>query len=163
MNYLIIALVFAMVVSPIFWIMPSPRQKKLMQFRQRAMALGFQVKVCELPQTERERVRREEPKQGVMYLLSWQQKRKTEMYQHLLIRTEIDTATAERIWTPMEEKLRQALLELPVQVKAIECATPGVAIYWTEQGGIELLETIYQRLFSLRDELQALPMLSPDT
>lgn len=161
MNYLIIAIVVIFVVGPIFWIMPSPGQKKLMQYRQRAMSLGFQIKVCDMPQTERQRVRREDPRHGVMYRLPWQQKRKAEVFQHLLLRAEIDTTVSGHGRTPLEEKLHHALLELPEQVKAIECAAQGVAIYWNEHGGIDLLETIYQRLFTLRDELQALPELAP--
>ncbi|ARN75673.1 hypothetical protein [Oceanicoccus sagamiensis] len=156
MSYLVIALVVVMVISPIFWIMPSPKQKRQMQLRQRAMSVGFLVKLADMPQTHRAQVRKEKPEQGVVYRLPWEVKRKhPEGVDCLLMRNPSEeagpalTGFAEQL----QQQMRACLDDLPDSVQALEYAQPGFAIYWREQGNAELIDSLYQRLSQLRKQV----------
>src|SRR5690554_4998599 len=70
LGYVVMGLVAAMVIAPVLWIMPSPRQRRQEHMRARARALGIDVRVGELPQTRRARVRRESPRHGAAYRLT---------------------------------------------------------------------------------------------
>lgn len=156
MNYLIIALVIALMLSPIFWIMPSPRQRRQTQLRQTAMKLGFQVKLCDLPQTHRDAVRQVDPLQGVVYRLPWVNAgTMRSSFQHLLIRAETEplASAADPAVTAL---LKSSIEQLPEYITALEFASSGLAIYWREQGGIERLESLYEQLKALRDQFQRL-------
>jgi len=155
-SYLIIAVVVLMVLSPIFWIMPSPKQKRQMQLRQMAMSLGFIVKIADLPQQHRARVRREKVEQGVTYRLPWEVKRRhPESVDFLLLRDPGEHPPT--LDNPALQTLMQHCLDqLPESVVALEYAKPGLALYWRERGDAEVVAGLYQRLVQLRTEVLAL-------
>lgn len=162
MNYLIIVIVVLVGLSPIFWMMPSPKQKRLMQLRQTAMALGFQIKVVDLPQTHRQIVRQEPLVQGVVYRLPWIKKKSTSpVFEHLLIRAEVESSSSD-MPTIGHSLLAAALEVLPKTVMAIEYATTGVAAYWREQGGDAEVELMHQQLSELRRTLQTRNLIDID-
>lgn len=153
MSYVIVAIVIALVLSPIFWVMPSPRQKRQMLLRQRAMALGLQVKVCDLPQNHRAKVRKERPEQGVVYRLPWRSPDANgESFNYLSLRNEqlADTPPA-----AVKELMLTALEAMAEPVVALEFNGSGLAVYWRENGSVELVEQIVEHLKSLRQDLSA--------
>jgi len=160
LNYVIIFLVVALLVSPIFWIMPNPRQKRLVQLRQKAMAAGFQVKVCDLPQTHRAKVRQEPVRKGVMYRLPWKvQIKAAQNFHYLVVREQLvsDMATDSQQYTAIEQQINQALLSMPAQILALECTAAGVGLYWREQGEIDPVVVLFDAARQLQATLH--PML----
>ena len=158
MNYLIILLVIALVVAPVFWIMPSPRQKRQARLRQLALQQGLQLKVCDLPQTHRAAIRREAPRHGMLYRLPWPGRERTELAylrqgEMLCLRTaegvEWRGDPPARVLQAIEARLR----ELPQPVKALAVSLQGIGCYWTEQGDEALVESIAGVLHELRREL----------
>ena len=160
MSYLIIAVVVLMVLSPVFWIMPSPRQKRQMQLRQQAMSLGFMVKIADLPQQHRAKVRKEKVEQGVTYRLPWEVKRKhPEGIEYLLMRDPGETPSGfdgSGFGQQMQVLMQDALQQLPDSVVALEYAGPGLALYWREHGDAELVNGLYQQLGELRKAVLSL-------
>jgi ABC-type glycerol-3-phosphate transport system permease component len=151
LNYFIIFLVIALMIAPIFWIMPSPRQKRQTQMRQQAMAMGFQIKIAPLPQTHRDTVRQVDTLPGVVYRLPWANGRPVrEPFLHVLVRNDSRQSAAT---SAINSVLVSALAALPEDVEAIEYASSGVAIYWREQGGIERLAALHQQLVDIRAQL----------
>ncbi len=156
MSYLIIAVVVLMVLSPIFWIMPSPKQKRQMQLRQKAMSIGFIVKIADLPQQHRAIVRKEKAEQGVTYRLPWEIKRKhPEGLKYLLMRNP-DGATTSTSSPDLQALMQKCLDQLPDTVVALEYSSPGLALYWRERGDSEVVEELYQRMIQLRTAVLAL-------
>lgn len=156
MNYLIIVLVIGLMLSPVFWLMPSPSQKRQMLLRQYAMSLGFQIKVCDLPQTHRQSVRKEAPEQGVVYRLPWLEKfTGRNGFQQLLIRGDDNPALSETS-PELFQLMRDRLEQLPDCVYALEISASGVGIYWKERATVEQVKTLYDWLVTLRNEYQSL-------
>src|SRR5690606_26891538 len=58
-----------LVLGPVFWLRPSPMQARQARMRAAARGLGLEVRLTELPQTRRARVRQEEMRQGAAYRL----------------------------------------------------------------------------------------------
>ena len=152
MTYLIIFVVLAFVLAPVFWIMPSPGQKRQIQLRERAMALGLQIKICDLPQTRRAQVRKEPAQQGVVYRLHWRHPLSGPALFHLLCQR----GATEPLDTVAGGILQRALDNLPETVVAIEYTNSGVAVYWREGGGVERVEQLYNALQGLQGELSDL-------
>jgi hypothetical protein len=150
MAYLIIILVMLLVLSPVFWMMPSPKQKRQMQLRQRAMALGFQVKICDLPQTHVAMIRKEPPEQGVVYRLLWRDKKQnTDNFHYIILRDQGEEGQTD-LPTAIASLLLELLVSMPDQVVGLEYASSGVALYWRERGGVEQVDHLYQQIMSLQ-------------
>lgn len=149
-----IAIVVMLMLSPVFWIMPSPAQKRQMQLRQKAMSLGFIVKITDLPQQYRAKVRKEKVEQGVVYRLPWGVKRKHPGgIEYLLIRDSDETllwVDSSSFGRQMYSLMQNTLQQLPNSVVALEYAAPGLAVYWREHGHAELVNDLYQQLTKLR-------------
>lgn len=151
MSYLIIAAVVLAVIAPIFWFMPSPEIKRQMIMRDRAMQLGLQVKICDLPQTRRARVREEYVEKGIVYRLPWKKPlQPREQFCELLLK---DGDGENPVSPAFSELLTASLAAMPAAVMALEYASPGVAVYWRERGGISEVEDIGRRLEQLQKEI----------
>ncbi|MCR8921756.1 hypothetical protein NO559_03170 [Dasania sp. GY-MA-18] len=166
MNYLIIVIIMAVVIGPIMWMMPSARQRQQMAVRQYALAQGFTIKVTDLPQSHRQRVRKEPVKQGVVYRLPLQQDRPLVMSQvYCLSRGIIDDVqepqSTDYEWQgqPLNEAetwFTEALQQCPRTAVAIEYSAAGVGCYWQERGGEAAVEQIKVALQQLRKQLKQL-------
>ena len=157
MQYLIILIVFAIIVGPLMWMMPSPKQRREEAVRLRAHSLGLQVKVCDLPQSHRQVVRKERPIQGVVYRLPILMNRPVTRKVSFRVQKAQDALE----WIGPESQELQACLEsglkrAPNDVVSIEYSAVGVACYWREKGGIAAVDEIYQLLTILRTELNEL-------
>ncbi len=153
--YLITALALLLVLSPVAWMMPSPQQRRQAKLRERARKLGIDVRIGELPQTHRQRVRKEPPEQGVVYRLplrdGWSQPRA-----YLYCRASAaDTWEAQAGSSPLapavETVLQQVAARAPADVLAIELAATGPAFYWRERGD----ERVVEKVLGLLTELAA--------
>jgi len=114
------------------------------------MELGFQVKVCDLPQTHRARVRKEPPEQGVVYRHLWRQPgASSNNFHYLQLREELSEE-------PLKEAgaiaglLSDSLTAMAEQVVAVEYSGSGIGLYWRENGSLELVEQMAQQLESLK-------------
>ncbi len=146
-----IAAVVLMVIAPLFWFMPSPEIKRQMVMRDRAMQLGLQVKICDLPQTRRARVRKEYIEKGVVYRLHW---KKPLQPRDQFCEIRLKAGDSDNPVSPaVSELLTASLSAMPEAVLALEYATLGVAVYWHERGGINKVDEIGRRLVQLQEEI----------
>lgn len=136
--YLITALALLLVLSPVAWMMPSPQQHRQAKLREYARKLGIDVRIGELPQTRRERVRAQPVEQGAIYRIpvrdGWRQPRS-----YMLCRL-----SAAEPWEALEDSpplapaleavLQQVAATVPADVVGIELAVTGPAFYWRERG-----------------------------
>lgn len=154
MTYIIIILVVALVLAPVFWIMPSPRQKRLMAFRQAALELGLSVQVTDLPQTHRAKVRQEAPQHGVLYRLPWKHPQlKSQRFTSLVLREAPVESGQNNQPGRVAKLLTEHLADYPEQFCAIEFSNIGLAVYWKELGPVEYVETLHRSLTDLCAEL----------
>ena len=152
MTYFIIFIVFALVLSPVMWMMPSPSQKRQMKLRSQAMSLGLSVKVCDLPQLERAKVRNEPVQQGIAYLLRWRASgAKSDVFHHLVLRAEQPGIAQGK--DRLSATLQNVLVTMPGDVMALEYTSGGVSAYWREKGTVEDVDQIHQSLLSLTGQL----------
>ncbi|WP_019530189.1 hypothetical protein [Dasania marina] len=180
MNYFIIAIIVAIVLGPIMWMMPSTRQRQQVALRQYALAQGLQIKVCDLPQSHRQRVRKAPAKQGVIYRLPLANKRPITMTQvYCLSRAEFvsdqfSPQPEPAVTSPqadvyewqgdslaaVEAEFTAALQHCPASAVAIEYSAAGVACYWQERGGNAAVDQIKSALAALREQLKQGELIS---
>ena len=151
MSYLIIAAVVLMVVAPIFWFMPSPEVRRQVKLRDKAMALGLQVQVCDLPQTYKAKVRQEYIEKGVVYRLPWlQAKRSVGSFHYQWVANDTQEQALPEWLSPL---LAATHAMMPADIIAVEYATPGVAIYWREKGEVDKVAQVHSCLQSLQQQI----------
>ena len=135
MIWLILLVSFALVLAPVMWILPSPAQKSQAKMRECARKLSLQVRVGPLPQTHKQKVRKESSDQGVCYTA-------------LLRRKITDTVPAWQWWPEVETELPAAAGVSPQQlaamktaieqsgltVKMVEYNHTGLSCWWRETG-----------------------------
>jgi hypothetical protein len=154
--YLIIFLALAMVVAPLMAFKPSKLVKRQMAFREKALALGLQVKVADLPQSHRAKVRQQAVEQGVVYRLPFRQQKSL-----AVIDPQICVFTGEGFeWSGSQPEFIQQLFEqcwkqLPPDSVALELNATGVAVYWGEQGTVERVQQLNDVLSSLSSSILA--------
>ncbi|MGK0440797.1 MAG: hypothetical protein ACJA0N_000592 [Pseudohongiellaceae bacterium] len=155
MSYLIIIVIVAVVLGPVMWLMPTARQKQQVALRQYAMELGLQIKICDMPQSYRERVRKESIEQGVVYRLPLIRNRplsKSKVY-CLHKADEIFEWQSDAL-AGKQQVFERALSLCPSSATAIEFSAAGVACYWQEKGGMPAVDDIKKSLEQLRSELK---------
>lgn len=138
LNYLIILILIAVVVGPIFGLMPSSKQKRQVKLRDKAMELGFHVKICQLPQLHRAQVRKEDSVEGVAYRLPRNTKNRNERAvgsdQQLLCLRDGSEQDQPKSPNPLYTCLAETLEELPSDVVAVELTPLWYGVYWQERG-----------------------------
>lgn len=153
MIYAILLLVFALVVAPIFWIMPKPSEKRQTAFRTRAMSLGLQIRVTPMPQTHRAEVRKEDVVQGALYKLEWRVKAMPMVKSCLGLRVEEGIEWRAEGDETIQSLLADALTNTELPIRALECNQAGVGAYWREGGDIANVDGVNQLLTELRAEI----------
>lgn len=157
MAYVIAIVAVLMVLGSVLWLKPSKTQQRQTELRLLARQLGLDVRLCNLPQCRRARVREERPEQGVVYRLPVFERREPPLPEYLLCR---DSATAP--WSvetaaPLSPALQtlvdKACTELPADTAALELGPQGPAVYWRERGDEHTLRRLYRTLADLRAEL----------
>ncbi|OPX56954.1 hypothetical protein SAMN02745127_00854 [Oceanospirillum multiglobuliferum] len=146
-NWLIILVIVAAVISPIFWLMPSPRQRYQMELRKQAMHAGLKVRIEKLKLNGQEY-------SAVAY--RWMREDKKNVYRFKVARTarlekeEIGIYGDPFIegWHWLEEpmpiadaatlaKLEEMLKALPADTMILEGGTATLTLWWHENGSPE--------------------------
>lgn len=157
MAYLIAIVAVLMVLGSILWLKPSKAQQRQTELRLLARQLGVDVRLCNLPQCRRARVREERPEQGVVYRLPVFERREPPLQEYLLCRDSAAAPWSVETPAPLTPKLQalvdQACTELPTDTVAIELGPQGPAVYWRERGDLDTLRRLYKTLVDLRAEM----------
>ncbi len=153
---LIIALSVAMVVGPVLWIRPSPRQKQQARIRARAAALGLQVRLYPKSSVtgdskDREMVMHYQlPRPQVLdesELGEWVLRRRNFAHEmHFAESWDWQGKPAPARW---HDALRGLLTQLPEDVFSIVGSPQGVAVVWNERGTDERVDQIAEALKTL--------------
>lgn len=153
MTYVIAVVALLLVVSPVMWMMPSPVQRRQARLRSRAAQLGLQVRLGELPQTRRQRVRREPARQGVSYGLPIYGKPELFDGEYRLCREQAGAAweaEPERTLAPvLVAALDSAAAAVPADVVAIDLTPQGPVLWWSERGDEQVVASIAAQLQAL--------------
>jgi len=159
MGFLIAALVLMLVAGPVLWLKPSKGEARRTQLRLLARGLGLQVRLCNLPQVRRARVRREDARQGIVYLLPVPEPGKLKPIEYCLTRENGSSP-----WEADESDALPADLQLvvdriasavPADVVAIGLNPQGPALYWRERGDEATVRSLAQWLQALRNAMLA--------
>lgn len=149
--YLIIFLALAMVLAPLMAFRPTKLVKRQTAFREKAIGLGLQVKIADLPQSHRAKVRQQDPEQGVIYRLPFVTDKPLENPElQCCIQVEQSFEWVGK-QPPLDRDLfEQALADLGDDSVALELSSTGVGLYWREQGEPERVQQVYESLLKLR-------------
>ncbi len=156
--YLYIAIAILLVISPLVSLLPSPRQKQKMVFRQRAIALGMQVQLASIP-TARHNHAKENPLNGIAYRLPRNPQQLKELRNHTTnVAAKVSSTNNEWLWfneksrpgEPMASQLLQCFQEMPSDVAAIELSRTASSIYWREKGTVEDVDQILKLLKNIQ-------------
>lgn len=143
-----------MVLAPLMAFKPSKTVKRQMQFREKALALGLQIKVADLPQSHRARVRQQDLEQGVVYRLPFRQKQSLAGIQHqICIATEKGFEWPSGQQKHVKELFEQCWPGLPADAVALELSATGLGLYWSEQGSPGEVQRAYDLLNALYSKL----------
>jgi len=138
--------------------MPSPRQKRQAALRDYALSLGFQMKICDLPQSHRSRVRKDQQQEGIVYRLMVKPRGRkatlshTDPANYMLCQRENNEQTDNCL-----PQLRQALAQLPEHIVALEYNKLWFGVYWQERGSEQDIAAIKAQLLQLDDLLNQEP------
>lgn len=153
MVYLVVLLAMALVLGPVFWLRPSPAQKRQARVRMAARAHGLDVRLTDLPQTHRAAVRREDVNQGVVYRLPVFDPRAVISLKHRCVREPGATAWEDEgdvLPAALQERLAQMLTQMPDDAVAVELGPQGPAVFWSERGSEEMVVHLAAQLKALR-------------
>lgn len=149
MFWIIATLVLAFMLAPILWIVPSPRQRRQTQLRERARQLGITVQIASFPQTRRQRVRKEEEYQGLAYCMPLPKSRAAERWRLWLDATV--QADEELQPTPgIAAAVQRFAAELPRDCQVVEAGGRMLRIWWREANAevatVEALAVLMKRM-----------------
>lgn len=158
---LIVVLIVAigLVLGPVMMLRPNPAQKRKENMRLRARAEGIHYSVRNLPQQADEQ---EKPAPIAVYFLppagaqssgGWMLQRTR--YQHDIHFLGWWAWHGENRASGAEQAvLREQLEALPQGVRAVSIGAEGIAVYWDEKGGDEVLQQVQRLLKSLQAAIQ---------
>jgi len=157
MAYVIAIVAVLMMVGSVMWLKPSKGQQRQTQLRLLARQLGIDVRLCDLPQCRRARVREERPEQGVVYRMPIFERTEPPLPEYLLCRDSAAAPWSVEVAAALPPRLQalvdKACAELPVDTAALELGPQGPAVYWRERGDEDTLRRLYRTLADLRAEL----------
>ncbi|WP_372613459.1 preprotein translocase subunit YajC [Halomonas sp.] len=162
MEWLIIVFVLMLVVSPVMWIRPSPKQQRVAALRRDAMKTGLSVKL-EKPPLHGE--------QTAMPVYRWHYPQQRPGPDFVLVR---DTHAAETLkplahgwrWRQeplrplpldVEERLKRLLSRLPLDALVIESNRHALSLWWWESQDFARFSTYLDDIEALRDGLAGRP------
>ncbi|MCX4029744.1 hypothetical protein H0A36_18835 [Endozoicomonas sp. SM1973] len=156
MTTLIIVIVIVATLGSIFWVLPSPHERKRMRFRQAAISQGMSVQFVkpDIPPALTNKVASQAYCIG--YRLTFHDSNPLTS-----IRFYRSEAEATDWWqdsrgsqqTVAEEHLMATLNALPDDVRAVMVGGPCVTAVWQERGEEADIEQIKRQLVSLTDQL----------
>ena len=165
MTYLLIALVLAIILSPLLGLRSSPRQKLITAMRRCAVSHGLQVKLSR-PADAREGEGRLD---SVIYRLPWPRDSAPSGLRHaeawLLVRHSGRGAPApwdDWRWLSREaaselmDYICVAVEQLHADITGIEASHEGLSVYWREHGMVSDVEQLSAVLKRLQEQIRPL-------
>lgn len=155
MVWLVIVLGALFVIAPVFWIMPTPAQRRQERMRARARALGLEVFSVELPQTRRHRVRGEDRRRGMLYRAPLPPEAELEPMHLRWVREQGETKwELDESFSERERVTLAPPADLPPSASGYEIARAGVGLYWREsdEAAVDVVAALLHRE---RDQLLA--------
>lgn len=153
MTWFIVFIVVALVLAPVMWMMPSPAQKRQIVLRERARELGLMVHIVDLPQTHREKIRKEPSQKGVSYSVriarqkGWQRP-------HWFVWREQPTDEPAPTYQPPRailEQLQSLRDQMPADMVGVESCEMGYSAYWRERGDSATVDAVAAVLHRVRE------------
>ncbi|WP_254275278.1 preprotein translocase subunit YajC [Halomonas sp. 3H] len=162
MAWFFILFALMLVISPVMWLKPSPRQRRIADLRSQVMRAGVSVKL-ESP-----------PLHGIktaMPVYRWHYPQERPGPDFLLVR---DSHAADALkpfahgwrWrheplrplpAPLETRLRSLLGRLPQDALVVESGARALGLWWHESQGFERVSTYLEDFQALRDGLAGRP------
>lgn len=158
---LIIILAVALVVGPVMWLSPSPRDTRLSRIRTRATALGMQVSWVSREALWGRPALPDGVEELVFYRLPWARQEQAATCDHWgLVKQNYrhERFIADYwLWQPGLAPpsnwpvLSDYLRALPAGMVACEARPQGVALGWRELGDLDQVEAVHGQLQRLRE------------
>ncbi len=152
MAWIIAFFVVAFVVAPVVWVMPTPAQRRQARLRQHAQSLGLSISITELPQSRRDRVRKEPTRLGVRYCLPIVREKSFYRPQWLIWREapEGEEAVSERCPATLKGQSAALRERMTPDMVALESGAEGYALYWRERGDESAVDAVAELLEEVR-------------
>lgn len=131
MFWVVIFCVLAFMLAPILWIIPSPRQKRQIALRELARRSGVQVQIGSLPQSRRQRVRKEAQMPGLAYCLMLPKGGRLARWR-LWFNEEGGYDDIPQPPVDVLDKIRRLRDNWPLDVILIEASEHMLKVYWRE-------------------------------
>ncbi|PAU74008.1 preprotein translocase subunit YajC [Halomonas salipaludis] len=162
MNWLLIAFIVALIVSPVMWLKPSPKQKRVARLREHARKAGVRVKLAAPPLHAA-------GKQMPSY--RWGYPGEQPGPRFVAVRESASSGVLKPVchgWRWRIEPLRplpdevfqrlEALLtRLPQDALVLESEVHGLTLWWYESQGPERFDSYLGDMAALRDSLAGRP------
>ncbi len=155
MATIIIVLAIILVLGSMMWVLPSPREKRQMQLRRKAMSLGVSVQLAKIDDPDYPG----EQRRCSAYRLANRADRKPSI-KGLVFRR--DPAVSDGNWQLRKstlaprsgeaDNLTVLLDRLPADCFAVEVVSPAVSVYWHEQGEESDVDTIFSVLQAIQEQ-----------
>ncbi|MGO2131501.1 MAG: preprotein translocase subunit YajC [Halomonas sp.] len=162
MSWLVIAGVMAMLVAPLMWLKPSPRQKRLVALRGEARKLGIEVKMDVSPAHQAK---------GLVAVYRWPYPGSRPGPDFMLVSPDL-ASPALKVFSdgwcwrteplrPLPEPAQRLLSRLPAHlgdsVLAIGSSRSALTLWWDEALYAQQLPAFVEPLAELRDALEGCP------
>lgn len=154
MGFVVAILITLAVMGSVLWVMPSPREKRIIAMRQKAMSLGLKVRLLDQQLAGKLFPWCEDYRQFVLYEKYFQASKKNKSAkdkasQSVVLRLSKDFVPHELDQThPLQEELKRrgVLDSLPDSAEALCVYSGSVAVLWTEKEGLEVLDGLAESL-----------------
>jgi hypothetical protein len=141
--YLLMIGVLSLVVGPIMWMQPSPRQKELVQMRMDARAQGLSPQIVPRP----EQITQVESDTVAKYSYYLRENKRTIVRTKQIFTPRYNDAGLITGWRDEKEhlvtgELAEVMAKLPQSSYLLELVGNSASLYWKEAGGVDQLKII---------------------
>jgi hypothetical protein len=148
--YLLIIGVFSLVVGPIMWMQPSPRQKELAQIRLDARAQGLSPQIVPTP----EQLTQIESDTVAKYSYTSRESKRSIILTKQIFTPQLNKAGVITAWSDatgqvVSGELAKVMAQLPQSSYLLELVGNSASLYWKESGGVEQLKIISDTFLQL--------------
>lgn len=134
MTWLIAIAVLGFMLAPLIWIIPTPRQARQAKLREHARKLGLQVQVLALPQTRRQKVRREKEYNGVCYALNLGLRKPRPAWRYWFAAEHAADDDAVALPETVQVAIDRQRKQWPGDALVLEFNGQSLRLYWFERG-----------------------------
>lgn len=142
--------VFSLVVGPIMWMQPSPRQKELAQIRMDARGQGLSPQIVPTP----EQITQIESDTVAKYSYYLRENKRTIIRTKQIFTPHHNDAGLIIAWHDEKEQvvtgeLAEVMAQLPQSSYLLELVGNSASLYWKEAGGVDQLKIISETFLQL--------------